>query len=564
MSNKSAVDLVQSVRAYHTLSKHAPNRSAPGPGQLDWKTQPDPFRTFAGANRFALPLVADTIPTPHQGLYQPFGRLSPAPLDSRGVAALLELSLGLAAWKVFQNQQWPLRCNPSSGNLHPTEGYVVLPTLPPGNAPRLPAGLYHYLSRDHLLELRWQPAEVALAQWEQAFVAGGFLLGLSSIHWREAWKYGVRAFRYCQLDVGHAAAAVSYAAATLGWRATLLSAVADDDISRLLALNRGEAETVPEGQPGSPPEPEQPDLLLWISTTVSPAQPSVKSIRQLASQVNAGPSWFGMPNRLSPWHAHAWSDIDRVAAATHKPVTAVESLPTASRPPLQVAVPQLAAATLIRQRRSGQHYDPRGYLAKAAFLRLLDASLYRSGQSPWGLIPWPARIHWVLMVHRVTDLAPGLYLLLRRDDGVASMRGLLHGDFLWEPVADAAGLPLFRLAQGDMQATAQFLSCQQEIAADGAFSVGMLGEFEAALAMGAWGYRHLYWEAGILGHILYLEAEAEGMRGTGIGCYFDDFFHQMLGLRDGQLQSLYHFTVGKPIEDDRLQTRPPYSFVDNR
>ena len=35
------------------------------------------------------------------------------------------------------------------------------------------------------------------------------LVALTSIHWREAWKYGERAFRYCQHDLGHAIAAVS-------------------------------------------------------------------------------------------------------------------------------------------------------------------------------------------------------------------------------------------------------------------------------------------------------------------------------------------------------------------
>ena len=40
-----------------------------------------------------------------------------------------------------------------------------------------------------------------------------FLLGLASVYWREAWKYGERAFRYCQHDVGHAIGTVRIAAA---------------------------------------------------------------------------------------------------------------------------------------------------------------------------------------------------------------------------------------------------------------------------------------------------------------------------------------------------------------
>ena len=53
-------------------------------------------------------------------------------------------------------------------------------------------------------------------------------------------------------------------------------------------------------------------------------------------------------------------------------------------------------------------------------------------------------------------------------------------------------------------------------------------------------------------------AEAAGLRGTGIGCYFDDVLHQALGLQDLTYQSLYHFTLGGPREDRRLLTLPPY------
>ena len=72
------------------------------------------------------------------------------------------------------------------------------------------------------------------------FPAQAFLIGLSSIHWREAWKYGERAFRYCQHDVGHAIGALRIAAATLGWGAGLLHGLADATIEDLLGLNRAE------------------------------------------------------------------------------------------------------------------------------------------------------------------------------------------------------------------------------------------------------------------------------------------------------------------------------------
>ncbi len=65
----------------------------------------------------------------------------------------------------------------------------------------------------------------------------------------------------------------------------------------------------------------------------------------------------------------------------------------------------------------------------------------------------------------------------------------------------------------------------------------------------------------MLGQALYLAAEAAGFRGTGIGCYFDDVLHRALGLSGNDWQSLYHFTIGAPVEDLRLRTNPPYAHL---
>ena len=88
----------------------------------------------------------------------------------------------------------------------------------------------------------------------------------------------------------------------------------------------------------------------------------------------------------------------------------------------------------------------------------------------------------------------------------------------------------------------------------------MLCEYREPLeAYGPWFYRRLYWETGLLGQQLYLEAEASGIRATGIGCFFDELSHQVFGLVGDRFQVLYHFTVGAAVDDERLQTHPPYA-----
>jgi hypothetical protein len=175
------------------------------------------------------------------------------------------------------------------------------------------------------------------------------------------------------------------------------------------------------------------------------------------------------------------------------------------------------------------------------------------------VLPWRPRIDPVLFVHRVEGLSPGVYLLERGESVHDELSRALRDGFRWiRPEGVRSSLPLFLLEDGDARSFARLASCHQGIASESAFSLGMLSLFEASLREGPWWYRRLFWEAGVLGQVLYLEAEAAGLRGTGIGCYFDSVVHEVLGLEDASFRDLYHFTVGGPVDDPRLATRAAY------
>src|SRR5207247_5719661 len=217
---------------YHERTKHHFNRFAPGPGGLDWANQPDPFRRYAEAPLTRLPILKaeeEPLSPRYDSLYSP-GAVASVPVSVRALSRLLEYALALSAWKQAGGTRWALRANPSSGNLHPTEGYVLIGGVPEPGA----AGLFHYAPLEHGLERRADCPDALLAR----LAHGAFLVGLSSVHWREAWKYGERAFRYCQHDVGHAIGTVRIAAATLGWSALVLDRVADETTDALLGLDR--------------------------------------------------------------------------------------------------------------------------------------------------------------------------------------------------------------------------------------------------------------------------------------------------------------------------------------
>ena len=519
-------EAAHTVMAYHERSKHHLNRYAAGPEALDWDAQPNPFREFTGSPQHILPLLTDETAVTFAGL----SAATPQPFTLQAIAQLLELSLGLAAWKEYGPDRWALRCNPSSGNLHPTEAYLLA-----FGVQDISDGLYHYLSRDHLLEQRWYP--------DTGQRGSGVYIGLSSIAWREAWKYGERALRYCQLDIGHALGALRYAAGTLGWRLQRRGDVDDARLRRLLGLDRSSDFAHAEG--------EDAELLLEIlpADTMSSA---VGSPAALPGQ------WRGQANRLDPNPLYQWPVIVETTIASRMPVLAPDPLPPDPWPARKKSG-QTAASVLIRRRRSAQRFDPKMVMAADDFFALLDALLSRSAL-PWDVWPFTPRIHPILFVHRVSGLSSGLYALPRTTKGETVLRTALNPDFSWESVATAPiHLPLRRLYSGDVRSIARTLSCHQAIAADSCFAVAFLAEYADPLKSGAWRYRLLYQEAGLLGQILYLEAESLGLNGTGIGCFFDDAVHDILGIHDDSLQSLYHFTVGHALTDTRISTLPPYA-----
>ncbi len=552
-SSPEGPSALETTLAYHERTKHHPFRFASALGYMDWDTQPDPFRRFAGTP--VLPL--DFAPVDSGPRYEPvflLGHVVPALLDRSSVSRLFLDALALSAWKRAGSARWSLRVDPSSGNLHPTEGYVVAGPVA-GLHPR-PA-VYHYAPFEHALELRAELSEDSWQSLAARLPAGAVLVGLTSIHWRESWKYGERAFRYCHHDAGHAIGCVAVAAAGLGWEARLLEGVVDADLAVLLGVH------VQAGV-----EAEHADCLMAVfpqgnEFTVEEQRAFV--IPPVLREELRAASWSGVPNRLSSDH-HLWPVIDEVAAATEKrspPGSAYWSPSTLENASLEIGDSPLALRRLIHQRRSAVALDGRTGITRGAFYQILLKACPGSRQVPFSTLPWRPSIDLLLFVHRVADLTPGLYALVREPSRRKALEEAMERSFAWRPAEECpASLPLFFLEAGDVRRDARRTSCDQEIAADGVFAAAMLAEYRTSLeAYGPWFYRRLHWETGVIGQILYLEAEASGIRATGIGCFFDDLTHQVFGLGGDRFQVLYHFTMGGPLDDPRLQTDPPYEHL---
>jgi SagB-type dehydrogenase family enzyme len=509
---------LSTVLDYHNRTKHHSHRYAASLGYLDWQTQPNPFRSYLDAQ--TVPLLFSHLDPPYHLLFEQ-NALPKAPTCLESLSHLLRYSLGLAAWKQQGDASWALRCNASSGNLHPTECYVIAPPTP-GLSDSFT--LSHYAPKSHALEiLHTFDAPI------EGMGENGYLVILSSVIWREAWKYGERCWRYCQLDAGHAQEALQLSSKSLGWNSTLISADTTD-LANLCGLNQLER--------FHPDERESPDIMLWISPQEAPTSLTLPTTPKLTSVANV----------LSPAH-HPWPILAVIDEATHGTYQPSQPLTTKRTTPK----PSKGSAEIFLKRRSAQAMDGSS-ITKEQFIQLLDAcdDLHDTPD-----------VHFVLFVHRVIGMESGLYLLVRNSDEADTLRESLKDDFDWteQEVLDNR---LFLLRAGDYRGPAKMISCNQDIAKDSAFSMGMLCRFAPILEEhGPVAYKHLYHECGALGQMLYCEATTMGLSATGIGCFLDDEMHQLLGITNERYQSLYHFTIGRAIVDTRLATLEPYAHLNS-
>jgi len=388
-----------------------------------------------------------------------------------------------------------LRVNPSSGNLHPTEFHFLTRGLK-----GWPDGLYHYRPSTHMAEQR------ARGNPEMTFLPGGsapIVFVLTSIGWREAWKYGARAYRYCLHDVGHAWQALALAARAMGCESFAVGHFPDDEVAQFCRLA----------------EDEWPMLIVELRG---------RSIPVGESEACATVWHEGRPNRLSR-DIIAFPQIDAIHGATKISNGAAAELAPTGTGEIKLPVPgssRRAFGDVVRTRRSALDFVGG---VRSMTLAHLSAILAAAGQ-PFSADFASARlIQLYLYAHRVDGLPAGVYKL-------------------WP------GAELEQITSGDQRVAAAGLSLGQDLAGNACVAFSMIGDLERAVrAYGDRGYRYVHFEAGAIGHRLYLAAEALGLRATGIGAFFDDEVHRYLNLTPQQGQVVYHFAIGYPVRDHRLE-----------
>ena len=488
-------------REYHELTKHSAESLGRNRHYLDWANMPNPFRHYEDVPILDLPSDPPAPQISALGVLEGEVGNTSARDGAEFLSQLMFYSASISASKRVPStgSTYALRVNPSSGNLHPTEFHFYTHGLADWVD-----GLYHYRPSSHMAEQR------AKGEFAGKFVdtSAPVVFVLTSIAWREEWKYQDRAYRYCLHDIGHAWQALTLAARSIGCESFALGHFSDEKIAEACHLSQDE----------------------WPMLIVGLHGPSIPvSVKDPVEKILFG----GHANRLSEEQV-PYALIERIHAATKlcaEPTNSSLGRPKASGRGEISLLPRVSTSRsfgdVVRTRRSA--LDFRGGDESISLSQL--ATLLSSTKEPlFADFATTRFVHLYLYIHRVEGLAPGVYRY-------------------WPEHAE-----LEKIKDGDQRLVAAALSLGQDLAGNACLAFSMIGDFEsAARSYGDRGYRYVHFEAGAIGQRMYLASEALGLRATGIGAFFDDEVNRYLGLAPELGQVVYHFAIGYPVSDPRLE-----------
>ncbi|WP_457561283.1 SagB/ThcOx family dehydrogenase [Caminibacter sp.] len=461
---------------YHLQTRHFPNRFAKSLGYLDWENQPSPYKSYYKAPKVPLKITSE-LNLPYEKLYL---KNSSQKFNLENISKFFELSLALSAVKEYYTSRWAVRINPSSGNLHPEESYIIYKN-----------SVYHFNVKEFALE--------EIAKSEDILVEDGFIFILTSIPLRESWKYGERALRYCLLDSGHAIASSRFASNLLGWKMEIIDEFSDTELEKTIGLDK---------QQFYKNEEEIFEAAFYIYSNKKPKL-DIKKFENLEFTLEYSP----LAKDSIRWEIIYKTDLKRDKKLN----------PQFVKFPLNFKPSPFNAETIIKNRRSSLGYEPR-YIKKEDFLDILDKTLPRN-IPPFDTRAFLGKINFVVFINRVDGIESGIYFF------------------------DRAKNEFSVIEKGDFSDAAKFVNCVQDLGKESAFSISMVIDKNEIKQNSD--YKLAMFEAGIIGQILYLEAEAKNIRGCGIGCFFDDLVSVEI-LKNPDILTLYGFTIGFPLVDERI------------
>lgn len=472
---------------YHEETKHSYDSVYRSHHFLDWDNQPRPYKVYVGLEPIALPQPLPETNTPA------LLALAPPEVSSQARTPLRRVDLAYLLWYaagVTRRRQYPghgdvlFRAAACTGALYHIELYAAVAGMPD-----LQPGLYHFSPVDFALrKLRdgdYRRLLVEASGDDPALQQAPAILIGADTFWRNSWKYRARAYRHSFWDAGTILANLLAAAAAHQVPAQVALGFVDSSVNALLDLDPDrEAATFLVGLGTGAPVAAAAPLVTPLHLEVEPL--SGQEVDYPAIRLTHAASCLERPEEVADWRESAPL---LTLPATSGPVIAL-------RPAQDEDLPADSIEAVIRRRGSSRQFTH-----EPLTLTQLSNVLVRATQDfPVDVLQGPdVRLNDIyLIVHAVTDVPAGAYVLHGRDQRLELLRA------------------------GQFRHEAGMLALGQELAADASVDVFLLCDLRQVLELlGNRGYRAAQLEAGLLGGRMYLAAYAQGLGASGL-TFFDD------------------------------------------
>ena len=422
-----------------------------------------------------------TLPRPRAGgrpTSEAVASVVPAEVPSAG-ADLATLSDVLFYSAGITREEGPskLRASPSSGALFPAELYVLAREVS-----GLPPGIYHYGPERHELtrlgEAPARAADVGVLDTGE-FDRAPATIAVTAVFRRSGHKYRDRAYRYVAADLGHLLENLRVAAAEAGLVARFIPRFDESRVSSVLGVDGLEEGAMALVSLGAQDGGRASALLLPPGSAPS-------------ARYEVAPPPQGADATLGPTAlAHRVTSLRLVSGAPPSDTSPRIALP----PPVGSDMPVRDAMAARRSRRN-------------------------FSENPMSLGELGSVLGHALRASPLYSQAPRMYVVANR------VSGLEPGAYRYEAAAHA----LTRVRAGVLAREAGSAALSQEVIGGATVVLVTTFDRQTLQAEGPRGYRHAFFEAGMMAERVYLEAESRGLGACSVGAFYDDEAARLLGV----------------------------------
>ena len=556
----------RSAYDYHEATKHSEISLMTQRHYLDFNNRPLPFKIYiTDFPRYLLPSdlprplldaimsisdtnpkVSDTGKDPKNLNYLSKNSSSPGKsleVDIKDLAEVLFFSAGITRAIKYDSTTYYMRAASATGALYPIELYVVCGDIPPD----LRAGVYHFNPADFsLTQIRdgdYRQQLSATTADSRSVLESPISLILTSLAWRNAWKYQSRSYRHWFWDSGVIVANLLATTNAMGLISRLYMGFVDDTVNRLLCLESHKEAAIAIGTI-SREEKEYTFsnglLSGQLESEIEIPEISIPNIRPLSKgdEIDYPEIWtlheaskLFSKEEVKEWTNRINYNGKLFASESNEKDSSVSASGLLNRQPLLLTyqnqqpnnIPDLAEVILRRgsTRKFSMAPVPLSTLSTILHSSTRGISIDFLQKTDYSLIDI------YLISNNIQDLAPGGYFFNRK-----------HGSL------DKIKMNVSRQMSG-------YLCLGQSLFSQASAVLFLMTDLQKVLeALGNRGYRASQFEAGIIAGKIYLAAYAQGIGASG-STFFDDAVTEFFSPHAANKSTMIVVGIGKAAYKSR-------------